>query len=105
MEKGAVLALGSRLYRFVLKNQLLRLLPPSEPLRLEMMGKPGLPFMPSVAVAAPPPPRKGLAILAPAFMRLLNPPVAPMPPAAMFREETLAASRRSLTAASCASNL
>lgn len=98
-------------YRFVLKNQLLRLLPPSPPARLEMMGMDGVPFImlppfvPSRFVDAPPPPRRGLAILAPAFMRLLKPPGPAAAPVAMFLDETLAASKRSLTAASCVSNL
>jgi hypothetical protein len=98
-------------HRFVLKNQLLRLLPPSPPARLEMIGRDGAPFImlppvaPSRFVEAPPPPRSGLAILAPAFIRLLKPPGPAAPPAAIFLDETFAASRRSLTAASCASNL
>ena len=98
-------------HRFVLKNQLLRLLPPSPPARLDMMGIDGPPFImpppfvPSRVVDAPPPPRRGFAILAPAVIRLLKLPGPTAPPAAIFLDETLAASRRSLTAASCVSNL
>lgn len=89
----------------LLKNQLVRLFPPSVPLRLEMIGREGPPFAPSRLVGAPPPPRSGFAMRAPAFMMLLNPPTPPAPAVAIFRDETLAASSRSLTAASCDSNL
>lgn len=63
------------------------------------------PLVPSKLAAAPPPPRSGLAIRAPALMRLLRPPGPTAPLATMFLDEILAASRRSFTAASWASNL
>ena len=83
-----------------LKNQpLLLLLPPAScAWRLERTGRFGPPLT-SVA----PPPRKGLAIRDPAPPKL-KPPGAVGPPSPRV-ELILAASRRSLTAVSCASNL
>lgn len=76
----------------LLKNQLLRLL---------LVGVPSPPWIVGVAGVSPPPPRRGLAIRLPAFVKLKPPPAPPRPRVL----PALAASRRSLTEASWTSNL